>query len=218
MQLKDQIIILLTAISINACSTTQKLKPEDLLIPNDKPLGKSPETLAPSQVKADLEFLTYALNRGYAGRDYLSVEAYNKMIQNLDEIHGSMTPETFRDSIDEIFVDVPDNHLHARFNNKWSQYRDSKQSVGHVGNNFYKHNGEQPWSIETRKLKNKTILLISIASFPFNESPVWNGFFDQVQDRLPKSAAVILDMRGNGGGDDTTGLPNSKILVQIGTH
>lgn len=208
-----RIFLLTTVVLFSACSTaTHKLSPADLLIPIDKPLEKPPVSLSKSQVRADLDYLIYALDRGYAGRNYLPAGAYDKMIKNLEQVSGSMSPDSLRDAIDSVLLDVPDSHLHARLNNKWSKLRDSQEHVGHVGNNFYIGSDEKPWNLEIRKIKKKKVLLISITGFPFHESSGWNGFLDQVRKNLMQVSAAVIDLRGNGGGDDTIGLQMAWIF------
>jgi hypothetical protein len=207
-----KLAFLIIAFLVSACSTTPKLTPQDLLIPVDRPIEKPPASLSDSQVTTDVNYLLYALDRGYAGRDYMPSPAYRQMIQSLGQIRGPMAPDQLRDLIDAILVDAPDSHLHARFNGQWSKFRESKRHSGNVGNNYYKGSSDKPWNLEVRKVGSELVLLISITSFPFHESPVWNGFLDHVQEKLPKVSAAILDLRGNGGGDDTTGLQLAWIF------
>src|SRR5690606_28631489 len=61
--------------------------------------------------------------------------------------------------------------------------------------------------------KGHTALLISVTSFPSHTNPVWEGFLKRVSDLIPKSDLVILDLRGNGGGDDTIGKKLSDLLA-----
>ncbi len=62
-------------------------------------------------------------------------------------------------------------------------------------------------------MKGKSVLLITIARFPSSSSSVWSGFLDSVKKELSNVEAVFLDMRGNGGGDDTMGYRLAKILT-----
>lgn len=58
-----------------------------------------------------------------------------------------------------------------------------------------------------------TALLISITSFYQSTSPAWNGFLEKVKGLLPQAQLVIIDMRGNGGGDDAKGFELSTLLA-----
>ena len=59
-------------------------------------------------------------------------------------------------------------------------------------------------------------MLISITFFPPRPSPEWNGFLDRVKKLLHEAHFVIIDLRGNGGGDDRIGHELSSLLA--GTH
>src|SRR5690606_13599872 len=97
-----------------------------------------------------------------------------------------------------------DNHLTARLNKK-SCFPNAHRKNGSVGENFYKQKNDIPWKTRLEKKHNKTALLISITRFRESTSPVWNGFLDKVKEFLPKADFVVIDLRGNSGGDDTMG-------------
>ncbi len=201
------------ALVLVACSTPpQKYSPDDLLIPPDHIVEKAPEKLTQDQVATDVSYLKYALDRGYAGRDFLPSGAFQQMMTRISTVSGPMTPQSLRDRIDEILTEVPDNHLSARLDGKRSDYRKSKTPTGSVGNNFYEKNMDKPWAVEIRKIHKKPVLFISITALPFYESSVWKGFLEQVESKLPKVKAAVIDMRGNDGGDDTTGFELAWIF------
>ena len=54
--------------------------------------------------------------------------------------------------------------------------------------------------------------VFAITSFPSHEDPAWNGFLDAVRRESASAPALVLDLRGNGGGDDTTGRAVAKLL------
>jgi C-terminal processing protease CtpA/Prc len=58
----------------------------------------------------------------------------------------------------------------------------------------------------------KKVLYISITRFPPHEDKIWEGLLNAVTSQLKLSDAVVIDMRGNGGGDDTIGMELAKIM------
>lgn len=163
------------------------------------------------QLDEDREKLIYALTNVYSGSRHLPRAEFTKMIESINAIRGPMTAGELCDSLGKIFSEVSDNHLGAKFN--WESCRPNPYEKGTVGQNFYKEKDDVPWKVTLQKRKTKSALMISITSFPNSTSPKWNGFIESVQKHLPKSNLIIIDMRGNGGGDDTYGYKLSSLLA-----
>lgn len=192
------------------CSTLAKKDYRYIAIPdviNDDPLKQ----LSDSQVRSDVDQVLYALTTTYSGRKFLPNQEFPNLISDIQSIKGPMTAEVLCQHIDTAFEKVSDSHLNAKFKNK-NCVPNGHDRKGQVGKNFFPR-GDIPWLVKTEKRKNKTALLVSITSFPSSSSPVWNGFIDSVKKELPKKDLVILDMRGNGGGDDTKGYELSTLLA-----
>ena len=66
--------------------------------------------------------------------------------------------------------------------------------------------------VERKRHKGKQILYISISKFPSHKGNAWKGFMEVVQAKIDHVDLAILDMRGNGGGDDTTGYRLSALF------
>ncbi len=197
---------------------------EILISPDHPPATKPLARISEEQTREDLAALIYVLENAYAGKDYLPNGEFRQLISRLQKIKGAMTPAELRDRIDAVFLQTPDRHLNASFYGDWSKARDDQQKKGQVGRNIYTRSAltEKPWFVETRTVKirlvekketatlksksQNNILLIAIAAFPLSESPLWKGFLEKVQANLAKVDAVVIDLRGNDGGDDTTGL------------
>ncbi|HEY2365603.1 MAG TPA: S41 family peptidase, partial [Polyangiaceae bacterium] len=54
--------------------------------------------------------------------------------------------------------------------------------------------------------------VVSIKQFPFHEDPIWSSFDEAIRATL-KHEAVIVDLRGNDGGDDTRGYQLARALI-----
>jgi hypothetical protein len=163
--------------------------------------------LTDQDVRSDLAQLKYALNYAYSGRKYLPGEQFHSLLSGLGEIHGEMTALAFCKEIQSRLNQVSDSHLHAQI------YKDrcyvSEVPHGGVGPNFY--SGTAVWDAEMRTKQGVPALYVAIRTFPGHQSPEWNGFIETVKNLLPKSRLVILDLRGNDGGDDTKGKELSTL-------
>lgn len=168
--------------------------------------------LSKDQVKYDIEQTVYALNSAYSGRRFLPEGQHLRIIKSLQEIQGPMTAAQLCLKIDTVLDSVADNHLGAKFNNK-KCFSPATPRKASVGKNFYSKTGNIPWKVKLSKKKGITALLISIVSFPSHKDPIWKGFLESVKKNLSKAQFVVLDMRGNGGGDDSFGYQLSDLLA-----
>ncbi len=171
----------------------------------------SDKILSDGEIKYDLAQALYALNTAYSGKKFLPKGEFETLVNNIEGLSGSMTAADLCARIDHFMSAVSDNHLSAELKGERCD-KSRNMRRGQVGKNFYAKS-EVPWKTEIAKRKNKTALLISITYFPSSTNPVWNGFLEGVQQKLPAADLVILDMRGNGGGDDSKGYELSTLLA-----
>lgn len=202
--------ILITA----ACQTTKSrqlnLSAADILIQPNENLA-IPSTLTSDQVQQDITYLLYVLNSGYGGRKYISPDAMKSALIKIEKIHGSITPTQFRDQIDDALLTIPDNHLKARLGGKHSTQRIEAFKPIDIGKNA-SHADKSAWDVRIDSFKSKRILYISITAFPSSEDTIWNGFIEKVKELLIQSDFAIIDLRGNGGGDDTFGYKLAEVF------
>jgi hypothetical protein len=200
-----------------SCQTMSKKQwtSEDLLIPENSSLEALAFAQSISQVQAsqDIHFLIYLLNNAYGGRKYVDPNALKAAIQSLQSIDTSLNLIGFHDRIDEALFLIPDNHLFARYKGKVSKKREAyeNQEVGSVG----KNNITDPktvWEVRLDSVKRKKILYISIVRFPPSQSEIWKGFLETVRRQKKNADAIVFDLRGNSGGDDTKGMELAEIL------
>lgn len=197
-------------LGVVACSTTPKKDYRYIAIPEVVNTDGT-KVLTHEQVRADIDQMRYALMSTYSGRRFLPGDEFPEMIAELEVIDGPLPVDEFCKKIDMAFEKVSDSHLNAKFKNK-NCVPNGHDRKGQVGKNFFPR-GRLPWKVTTAKKKNKNAILISITSFPSSSSPVWDGFIEAVKVDLPKKDIIILDMRGNGGGDDTKGYDLSNLLA-----
>lgn len=203
-------LLLLTTIG---CASAPTRDYRFIEIPSE--INKNPaKVLSQKDVAADIEQAVYALENAYSGSRHLPTGEFKTLVEGVHSIQGPLSAQELCKRIDHLMDQVSDNHLTAKLNDK-PCFPNEQKTKGSVGANFYKEKDGVSWAVRLDKKKKKTALLISIAGFPKSTSPIWNGFIDQVKQALPKADFVILDMRGNGGGDDSKGIELSNLLAGV---
>jgi len=203
------ICFLLIAIGCQTPSP-KKLRPQDLLI-NENEKILHPSTLSSEEASADSQFLIYTLENGYGGRNFIPEGLFPKAINKIKEINGPLKIEDFKNRIDEALLVIPDNHLNARLNGEASPARKASVRLSTVGANAISDKN-RTWEVRNIPIGPKKALYISITTFPSEKDKVWTGFLEEVSKRLLKSDAVIIDLRGNNGGDDAYGRKLAFVL------
>jgi Peptidase family S41 len=203
--------MILLALPLFGCTHSPRTYvPNDLFV--DVTNRPYPAELSRSEVHADVDLLIYALTTGYGGRKYVPSAAFLTALQDLQAIDKPMSPSELRDQIDSVLLVIPDNHLKARLDGKTSQLRRSKEKKASVGPNAAS-SYEKNWEVRIDRKKGRRILFISLTSFPSGRDPVWNGFLEGVRSLMPLSDAAVVDLRGNGGGDDQKGFSLASLFL-----
>ena len=204
-------LFLFSSLFFIACASNPKR--DYTFIENPETINVNPDkNLSGAEVKHDIAQAIYALNTAYSGKKFLPHGQFDNLVKGISQINAPMKAAELCEKIDYHMHNVSDNHLSAKFN-KNHCFKNSNRRAGSVGKNFYKEKNDIPWTVQLSKKNKKTALLISITSFPSSTNPVWSGFIDLVKKELPKSNLVILDMRGNGGGDDSKGFALASLLA-----
>jgi hypothetical protein len=199
---------------LTACSHVQK-KRDYTYLQLPYPINKDEsEKLSASQVREDVEQALFALERAYAGAKFLPSSEFANLEAGFKKIIRPTSVNDLCWQMGKLMDAVSDSHLASKFNNKRC-FASTHDRKGQVGSNFYQEKNEIPWSLKLEKKNGKRALLISVTSFPSSTSPVWKGFLPKVKELLPRAQFIILDMRGNGGGDDSTGYDLARILSGI---
>lgn len=202
-------ILMIFSLVFTSC-VTKKLDHTEFSLPDDvKPGFSSPQKLISQELEYDKAQLIQILNRGYAGRFVVSPKILKAAKQNIKKIKGPISTKEFCEKVGYEFDKIPDYHLHIRgFGKKCSKI---KQNVATVGMSFAEKR-KKLWVVEKNFNKGKSILYISITKFPAHLSSEWRGFLEKVQRLHWESDIVVLDLRGNTGGDDTTGYKLSAYF------
>lgn len=205
-QLFKRTIVIASVLLFCSCNTSQKkINSDDILIPDNIKL-ESPKVLTPKESEYDLNLLIYAFENGYGGRKFIPRDQSENALNRLNAVaqQPPISPNELCKKIDEVFLKITDFHLSARLNdNRCNPSGEARFRKASVGKNVHTDK-KKPWSITHIKIKGNRIPIISITALPNHEDKVWNGFLDGILKEKRTAKAVLIDLRGNGGGDDTT--------------
>ena len=200
MRLKKRNLTLLVALTFSGCAHHGVNQSQDI---------KS-ELLGSSEVRSDIDELKVVLKRAYSGRRFLPDHQFDSLLRGLDSINLSQSVRTLCEEIAGEFKNVSDNHLKAKLQ-RATCLPDPKK-IELIGENEAKHSPVN-WLVKGISRSEGNASLIAIKGFPNAESPAWNGFIEAVNTQVAVSDFVIIDLRGNGGGDDHWGFELSNILA-----
>lgn len=198
--------ILLSACTSMVSKNNQQIKDDDLLLSETASLALNMD-LSEDELAKDIDLLVYALKFGYGGRKYIDQSAFKAALQKLNELKNRAniiaTSEHLKDEIDNILLDMPDNHIHARHSQLGlSKKRDRLLRKGSVGPNVLPKKNNMVWRLSYRKIGKGSIPVLAIVSLPSVHDAAWTGFKREVEQALPSASALIIDLRGNTGGSD----------------
>lgn len=217
MLIKKLISLLLLTVFFCSCQTLQSKKwtSNDLIISDQETIDslRFPKSISPAQAQQDIDFLVFALTRGYGGRNYAPQDSFAKAIAVLKNISNPTTLADFHDQIDAALFLIPDNHLMAYYKGNVSQKRrDYEQvSTGKVGVNNIS-DPKNIWETRIDRIGKKKVLYISIVRFPDYESSIWKGFLKAVSTKMKSADSIVYDLRGNSGGDDSIAMDLAEVL------
>ncbi len=196
---------------ISGCSSINKNN--NFLLSDDFNL-EPPENVSKKEIASDVNYFIHFLQNGYGGRKFIPQKDMNKALSELTELSNSATDLNVAElcrKIDEALLAINDAHLMARHNGKkCSSQREHVKEKINIGKNIYQSENP-PWFKTDFLIRKKRVSIISISTLPKYEDEVWNGFLESVVD-AKKSNGIIIDLRGNGGGDDSMGLALADYL------
>jgi C-terminal processing protease CtpA/Prc len=169
-------------------------------------------------VNADLDRAEFALDRGYGGRGFVPEPSWRAMQSALAALRGKRTTvDTLCDRIADALWELPDAHLSAWLrleNNKvrakcGALFKTAERAPG-VGPSLAAEE-PRPWGFEAVTVGHATFGVVTLKSFPFHDDPVWQGF-EQALAELPQTDGLVIDLRGNDGGDDARGFDLARAL------
>lgn len=199
---------------------TQAKRYKELEQPNE-PASRAPEVpLDARAVNADLDLLAYALERGYAGRPFVGAAAWAEMSRRLEALRGKpATVSSLCTAIGDALWQLPDAHLGAKrrspkggSNVKCGTLFQQSKRTPSVGDNYGADGIAKPWTSDLLSVGHATFGVISIKELAIAEDPAW-GAFNAVTTGMLSTDGLVIDLRGNSGGDDTRGVALARLLV-----
>ncbi|WP_413291566.1 S41 family peptidase [Bdellovibrio sp. HCB337] len=189
---------------------------KDLLFDPNLPL-KTQTHLSKKEAQADLEMLHYALTRAYPACWKMNSDEWARILETLQNITlpESIDRREFGSMISDILWDIPDGHLKVRFGSETlgAKFHKNLRQVS-TGSNVA---GTDVWKIEMHDSPRGSIPVFGISRYPQSSEPHWQGFLEAVKHNL-KASALVIDLRGNDGGDDTKAIEMTSLLLGHDLH
>lgn len=210
-------LLFMTGFLICSCQSAplRQWKSADLVLSDETTVESItfPQLMTSSKVADDIDFLIYVLKNGYGGRNYAPEDSFAEAIEALRAIPASIGLSELHQKIDESLFIIPDNHLRCYYLGRVSKRRQDYEdkSKGNVGRNNIS-DPSKIWETRIDRVGNKKVLYISIVRFPSSESDIWKGFISSVSSQMKKSDSIVIDLRGNSGGDDAVGMELAEVL------
>lgn len=169
---------------------------EDMGIP--APEKREPnKKLSADDVRHDISVLARYLIRVYVGWPVHDEIVKRKVLTRLTKAYKSahdMTATEFFDFVRNVIEPIPDNHISLRFNNVRAFMTVKTREHKDVGTNIA---GKQP--IKTQ-LRDDNVAVIGFTGM-IKTDEFRDAILEFQSNILPKANALIIDLRGNGGGN-----------------
>lgn len=200
-----------------AAAAPTEPRPEQLLIDDDVGLAElqPPAVLSPAEAARDHAWLEHALHHGYGARDLVAPEVLDELFAELARcfaVTEPIEPSALCHDVANALYRIPDAHLSVALGGHECLADGVEPLQGNVGPNVgprFPAETKVPWSVQTAA--DGRVGVLSITRYPFSGSAVWNGLLEAVQ-ALEQHDAIIIDLRGNSGGDDTTAYRVAQVL------
>jgi len=167
-------------------------------------LPKIDDVLSVEDIRHDTSTIARVLINGYCGWPFLDELTKRSILEKLSKIYDNvvqMTTLGYFDLLKPIFQKIPDNHIGLILKGERAS-----STMGHkiknVGQNLASR--EQKFTIKM----DGDISVIAVSTLSNWTSEQEKEFVDTAKDFISKGSAVIIDLRGNGGGRD---VPMTKI-------
>ncbi len=166
-----------------------------------------PKRLSSKKVEQDINFLIHVLDRAYVGKQYLPSGNYYSLLSRLSAIKGEDSREHLKDTIDEVFLTVPDGHLKAMTYASSKKRAEKYRLIQHKKTSNIKH-----WNIKSYSRRGQKVLYVTIKLFPDAKSKAWKSLLAKLAVMLPQTNIVIMDLRDSPGGNS---LASQKLVEAL---
>jgi len=167
-----------------SCSTS-----EDVVVLDDTVKIDGVKELSPEQIRKEVSVFARILVNGYCGWPFHSKPLKQRVLSKLDKLFDADTPmsvDDFFEKLGDSIVKVPDRHIKVKLGDR--QIEREKDFIN-VGDNVGKG--------ADYKIENSGDFAIIAVT---KSRPSWDRFMEQAKTAIDNAKAVIIDLRGNGGG------------------
>ncbi|QLY26937.1 S41 family peptidase [Bdellovibrio sp. KM01] len=185
------------------------------LLLDPRRLNNGHRVLSAVDVEQDLHLLLCALESAYPAKWIMRPEQWAEVLQKIKAVQlgASVYNDVFGSVLADILWQIPDGHLAVKLDGQIlgkEFHRQTRQPT--TGRNLNDSTSCTAWKIEQRRTAKGTVSILAISHFPPASDSQWLGFSEAVCRTLD-SSAVIVDLRGNRGGDDAKGFELASILL-----
>lgn len=209
------LMMFLAALALSSCAGQPTHRPADLLI-NEGSDDLRVEKITAASLTADMDLLVYALRKGYAGYPLIDpalLRDVERRLQSLPSQGPVFEPVHLCGDLANVLSLLPDNHLAVRNGQRKCAPTGTEATPRwQVGKNVALQSGKSPWILEYRQVNRSRIPILGIAAFPLGEDPVWGNFTETIR-AIEGAKALVIDLRGNTGGDDSRGYELAEFLL-----
>ena len=165
--------------------------------------GGLKEKLSPDEFKQEVDLVRYALDRAYGAKGIIAESIFAEADKKLQEISFVASPTKLCKDLGEVLSLFPDQHLKVKYRGE-SCYKRTIMRIN-VGKNL--NDTTHHW----KGLKDRSgIYTIAITAFMPGK---WPGFHEFLDEAIAKAKVLVIDLRGNGGGDDSIALEMAEKLA-----
>ncbi|WP_210415713.1 S41 family peptidase [Bdellovibrio sp. ZAP7] len=164
---------------------------------------------------SDVGLLIQALEYAYPAKWIMSSDSWADVLQKIKAVHfeENVSNEVFGSALADILWQIPDGHLAVKLDGKvLGEFLHIQTKMPSTGHNLVSSGSNLAWNVEQRKSATGVVSIVAISHFPPSSDPQWFGFSEAIRGTLD-SSAVIVDLRGNVGGDDAKGIEMVSILL-----
>ena len=195
------------------CSSgNKKYNPHDF-IATKKDFDITPTGFTKEKLKQDIDVLIHFFKNGYAGYTFIDqkiVRAAKGKIKDLKSSHVKNWNNLCQE-IAIILNELPDGHLMAIDKENCLPEERRKERKSKIGKNIASKHNSKAYHFISKKIGSKNVAVLGISKFPANNDKRWNGF-GAVIKKVKSADIVVLDLRGNPGGDDSRGMQLASAL------
>ena len=173
------------------------------------PVEASPH-LSSEQVREDMDFLLYALQKVYGGWEFLRSDFRKKVVREIREVPGPTSVSHLERHLESlaIFTEHKDGHLGLV---RPLILKDPESLSQGVVQRYLSR--KKFWRMEERYRHGKRVLWLAMYEFPFiEENPEWEEFLAELARRSARAEDIVIDLRINPGGALISALALAKIL------